>query len=49
MMEKEHRGKKETLQHLKEIRWKDIKTLLVDEIRSQTLIETWTTGAEVSI
>ena len=34
MMEIEHRGKKETLQHLEEIRWDDIKTLLVDEIRS---------------
>lgn len=49
MVETEHRAKKETLQHLKELRWEDIKLLLVDEIHSQTWIEAWTTGAEVNI
>ena len=48
-MENEHQVKGESIQQLKEIRWNDIKTLLVDGTRSQILIETWTAGAEVSI
>lgn len=49
MIEAEHKERKETLQHLEELRWDDIKLLLVDEIRSQTRIETWIAGAEVNI
>jgi len=29
--------------------WKAIKTLLVDEIHSQTLIKTWASGTEVNL
>jgi len=49
MVETTHRAKRETLQHLKELIWEDIKLLLVDEIRSQTQIEAWSAGAEVNI
>lgn len=49
MIETEHREKNETLQHLKELRWEDIKLLLVNEIFSQTQIETQTAGVEVNI
>jgi len=49
MVETTHRVKRETLQHLKELRWEDIKSLLVDEIRSQTQIEAWIAGAEVNM
>lgn len=36
IVEAAHREKRETLQHLKELKWEDIKLLLVEEIHSQT-------------
>ena len=34
---------------MKEVRWNDIKTFLVDKIYSQTLIDTWTMSMEVNL
>ena len=48
-MEKEHQDKEMAIQQLKEVGWNAIKTLLVDEIHSQTLIKTWTSGTEVNL
>jgi len=48
-VEARYREKKEALQRVKELRWEDIKVLLIDEVRSQTRIEMWTTGVEMSI
>ena len=47
--EKEHQDKEMAIRQLKEVGWKAIKMLLVDEIHSQTLIKTWASGTEVNL
>ena len=48
-VEKEHQDKDMAIQKLKEVGWKAIKTLLVDEIHSQNLIKTWASGTELNL
>ena len=43
-VEKEHQDKEMAIWQLKEVGWKAIKMLLLDEIHSQTLIKTWASG-----
>ena len=48
-MEKEHQDNEMAIQQLKEVGWNVINMLLVDEIHSQTLIKTWTSGTKVNL
>lgn len=48
-METTHQEKKESLRQVKDLRWENFKSILVDETRLQTKIESWSSGAEVSM
>jgi len=43
-----HRAKEQNLRQVKDLRWEHVKAL-VDETRLQTQIESWCTGAEISL
>ena len=48
-MEATQQAKRENIRQIKELRWEDVKSTLVDETRLQAQIESWRTRTEISL
>ena len=48
-MEAVQQEKRESIREIKELKWEDVKTTLVDEARFQSLIESWRIRVEISL
>lgn len=48
-MEAAQQEKRESIRVIKELKWEDVKTTLVDEARFQSLIESWRIRVDISL